>query len=104
MGILFFLTVLLIAHRFLDHKEIGLIWERLAPGFIPILVGLPAVYMWLKSGRYVNLFAVSGPPLEGARERDLTRLSYLSAQMVTLLPGGYVARVHVGSRSPKLSL
>lgn len=88
-----FLTGLVVAgYKFLDAQEIATLLLRLNGWSVPLLLALPAVYLWLKSMRYADLFGFSGVSFN-SRDRRLTEVSYASAQMATLIPGGYVARI-----------
>ena len=92
MGILFLAGLWMAGRKFLDARELKLVFAQLNYGYVPLLLALPLLYLGLKSLRYADLFCVSGPSLR-QEERKSTIVSYLAAQMVTLLPGGYVARI-----------
>ncbi|MCA9778546.1 MAG: flippase-like domain-containing protein [Candidatus Eremiobacteraeota bacterium] len=92
MGICFLTGLGMAGRKFLDARELKLVFDQLNFWFIPVLLALPLGYLRLKSIRYADLFCLSGPPLE-KDDRRATSVSYMAAQMVTLLPGGYVARI-----------
>ena len=92
MGILFLAGLWMAGRKFLDARELKLVFAQLNYWYGPLLLALPLLYLGLKSLRYADLFCVSGPALR-RNERKSTIVSYLAAQMVTLLPGGYVARI-----------
>ena len=92
MGICFLTGLWLAGRKFLDARELKLVFDQLNFWYVPLLLGLPLCYLCLKSIRYADLFCLSGPPL-GKEDRKATSVSYMAAQMVTLLPGGYVARI-----------
>lgn len=92
MGILFLAGLWMAGRKFLDARELKLVFAQLDYWYGPLLLALPLLYLGIKSLRYADLFCVSGPTLRQS-ERKSTIVSYLAAQMVTLLPGGYVARI-----------
>jgi uncharacterized protein (TIRG00374 family) len=93
MGAVFLLGVLITGVKFLDAREMATIFARLRLWTLPALLILPMCFLWLKAVRFADLFQITGPPISQPKERHLTRLSYISAQLATLLPGGYVARI-----------
>lgn len=93
MALVFAIGLLVTGTKFLDAKEIGLILDRLEWWAVAPLLMLPIAYLWLKSARFADMFALSGPSLEPRQKRRTVMSCYASAQMATLLPGGYVARI-----------
>jgi uncharacterized protein (TIRG00374 family) len=87
--------------KFLDAREIGLIFSRLSWWSLVPLLALPVGYLWLKAERYTDLFEVSQAPVTDPEVRRITMASYASAQAATLLPGGYVARIGLMEASLK---
>ena len=101
MAAVFGLGLVVSGFKFLDAREVGLILKRLNWCAIPLLMVLPMSFLWLKAERFANFFEISGSPPTAGRERRLTVVSYVSAQLATLLPGGYVARVGLMEASLK---
>ena len=102
MGLVFAVGLVVTGFKFLDAREVGAIMSRLRLWTVPILLGLPLGFLWLKSLRFVDLFQITGRPVVEPSARWLARLSYISAQLATLLPGGYVARVGLMESSLKM--
>lgn len=92
MAAVFMLGLVVAGYKFLDAKEVATILARLELWTVPFLFALPVIYLWLKSTRYADLFGFSGITFNSA-DRRMTEVSYASAQMATLIPGGYVARI-----------
>lgn len=93
MASAFLVGFLVSGYKFLDAREVTLILARLNWLMaIPLLL-LPAAYLALKSVRFVDLFELTDQPAVEPEVRRLTAVSYASAQLATLLPGGYVARI-----------
>jgi uncharacterized protein (TIRG00374 family) len=101
MAVVFMVGLILTWNRFLDAEELSTVFRQLRISSLPLLFALPLAYLWLKSLRYVELFRFSGPPIVSATLRRKIRLSYISAQLATLLPGGYVARIGLVEASAK---
>lgn len=93
MAAVFIVGMVLSGYKFLDAQEVGLVLLRLKRWMLPVLLLLPIAYLWLKASRYAQLFGYSGVVFEDADDSRMTKVSYASAQMATLLPGGYVARI-----------
>lgn len=93
MAGVFLLGVLITGYKFLDAKELGLIFDRLHWWTMIPLLALPISFLWLKAERFTDLFEISGAPVDDSKVRKITKASYVSAQLATLLPGGYVARI-----------
>lgn len=92
MATVFIAGLVVASYKFLDAREVGTLLARLNRWTVPLLLVLPGIYLWLKSTRYADLFGFSGIRFNSA-DRRLTEASYASAQMATLIPGGYVARI-----------
>ena len=98
---LFTLGLVITGFRFLDAKEVGLVFSQLKLWSIVPLLTLPVAFLWLKAERYADLFDLTPEPAHEPETRRLTMLSYASAQLATLLPGGYVARIALMEASLK---
>ena len=101
MACVFLVGMAVYGFKFLDAREVALILARFKPVALPLLVIFPAAFLWLKATRYATLFSVSGDPIEDTLAKRLTKTSYAAAQLATLLPGGYVARIGLMERSLK---
>lgn len=98
---LFAVGLVVTGFRFLDAKEVGLVFSQLKLWSILPLLTLPVAFLWLKAERYADLFDLTPEPVHEPETRKLTMLSYASAQLATLLPGGYVARIALMEASLK---
>ena len=101
MALVFISGMLVSGFKFLDAREVTTIMARLNWWMVPPLLLLPLAFLLLKSERFTNLFNISGAPVSDPAVRRTTRISYISAQTATLLPGGYVARVGLMEASLK---
>lgn len=93
MAAVFIVGMVVSGYKFLDAQQIGLLLVRMKGWMLLPLFLLPIAYLWLKATRFADLFGYSGVKFEDPEDRRLTKVSYASAQMATLLPGGYVARI-----------
>ncbi len=101
MALIFVTGMLVSGFKFLDAREVTTIMARLNWWMAPPLLLLPLAFLLLKSERFTNFFEISQAPVSDPAVRWITRVSYISAQTATLLPGGYVARVGLMEASLK---
>ncbi len=82
-----FLTGLVVAgYKFLDAQEIATLLLRLNGWSVPLLLALPAVYLWLKSMRYADHFGFSGVSLL-EKYFDITLLMVVGLYACSFIPG-----------------
>lgn len=88
MAFAFLLGGAIAASRLLDASELARVASAFRLwGVLPLLL-LPVLFLLLKARRFYDLFK-----LKGGAPRRPTIISYLSAQLATMLPGGFSARI-----------